>query len=789
MELSKQYIMLDTEKYSDYDLYKILNNLSGIFYSIYHMKKNNIFYYHEPDNVILSIKSLKENFTNLQNVLDFVSNNKIKKDTTKKINISKKNIYNLGRKKINVKFILDKKKLELYYSTLKKSDISEDIPKELLSSPVQIFQMIYYELDKINKNHTYPHYYKPIDESIYNLEMNIFNSKIGNFKFEVSLDPFAFPVLPPKIKIIEPCLERNVMLQINNLNDLTIDKWNPIVSLEYLLNKFAEKVVNLKDHINIDSNTNIIFEKLNSMLATISGIALPKIVDFNLEFHKMSLKNKTASKYWDAGTGYGHDGTTKWDIKSFYKNKLNREKEKLNIVNELLEFIEEKQEIFINNFKNSIIERFITDFIKSINILEYSKKTELYEANFKMIKKLTDMNIISITSKTKKGLVNFYDNIKSLWNQEDYTNENMGNIVTLIDSIQTNIDVIETFIEINTNKKVVYEEMVRKYQFEEGTIPNNYKYSKKNKSLNKKAMIRIMSENQSLRDSLPVNWDTSILMRINKDCMNYSSFIIVGPEDTPYHNGLFEFHMYYPAEYPNENPLVNLMTTGDGTVRFNPNLYNCGKVCLSLLGTWRGEEGESWNPKMSTVLQLLISIQSLIFIKEPYFNEPGWERDRGTKKGDTKSKQYNELRELETIRWAINDKIKNPLKGFEEFTKQHFIMKTEELLEITLKWCENCTQLTYKQQITEERETMIKLLYNLKDTNVINSNNIKKKLYETCISDSSEDEIFSESESNPTKKIKKKLYEMICSDSDDDETLSDSDDDEILSDSDVETVD
>ena len=29
---------------------------------------------------------------------------------------------------------------------------------------------------------------------------------------------------------------------------------------------------------------------------------------------------------------------------------------------------------------------------------------------------------------------------------------------------------------------------------------------------------------------------------------------------------------------------VNLQTTGGGSVRFNPNLYNCGKVCLSLLG-------------------------------------------------------------------------------------------------------------------------------------------------------------------------------------------------------------
>jgi len=33
---------------------------------------------------------------------------------------------------------------------------------------------------------------------------------------------------------------------------------------------------------------------------------------------------------------------------------------------------------------------------------------------------------------------------------------------------------------------------------------------------------------------------------------------------------------------------MNLTTTGNGAIRFNPNLYNWGKVCLSLLGTWRG---------------------------------------------------------------------------------------------------------------------------------------------------------------------------------------------------------
>jgi baculoviral IAP repeat-containing protein 6 len=43
--------------------------------------------------------------------------------------------------------------------------------------------------------------------------------------------------------------------------------------------------------------------------------------------------------------------------------------------------------------------------------------------------------------------------------------------------------------------------------------------------------------------------------------------------------GCFAFDIFIPGDYPQVPPLVNLETTGSGTVRFNPNLYNCGKVC------------------------------------------------------------------------------------------------------------------------------------------------------------------------------------------------------------------
>lgn len=48
--------------------------------------------------------------------------------------------------------------------------------------------------------------------------------------------------------------------------------------------------------------------------------------------------------------------------------------------------------------------------------------------------------------------------------------------------------------------------------------------------------------------------------------------LITGPHGTPYSNGCFEFDVYFPDSYPSMPMQVNLQTTGNGTVRFNPNL-------------------------------------------------------------------------------------------------------------------------------------------------------------------------------------------------------------------------
>ena len=62
------------------------------------------------------------------------------------------------------------------------------------------------------------------------------------------------------------------------------------------------------------------------------------------------------------------------------------------------------------------------------------------------------------------------------------------------------------------------------------------------------------------------------------------NILIIGPFDTPYEGGFFHFYLRFSPNYPRCPPRVKFMTTGSGRVRFNPNLYCNGKVCLSILG-------------------------------------------------------------------------------------------------------------------------------------------------------------------------------------------------------------
>ena len=196
-------------------------------------------------------------------------------------------------------------------------------------------------------------------------------------------------------------------------------------------------------------------------------------------------------------------------------------------------------------------------------------------------------------------------------------------------------------------------------------------------------MRRIVREAAAMRSGLPCAWGSVVAVRVDDSRADVLQALIVPHRDTPYANGVFVFDILLPADYPNSPPRVVILTTGGGRVRFNPNLYADGKVCLSLLGTWKGP---GWDAQHSTLLQVLISIQSLIFVEKPFFNEPGYERSAGTPAGELQSAAYNAQVRADTLAVALLPALRSPPPAFHAFMVQHFRRKHGEIRQQLREW-------------------------------------------------------------------------------------------------------
>ena len=156
--------------------------------------------------------------------------------------------------------------------------------------------------------------------------------------------------------------------------------------------------------------------------------------------------------------------------------------------------------------------------------------------------------------------------------------------------------------------------------------------------------------------------------------------MIVGPSETPYFGGFYFFEFKFPVDYPHSPPKVKYCTNSDN-IRFNPNLYTCGKVCVSLLNTWRGDQWTS----CQTITTVLLTLCTLL-CKDPLLNEPG------VSKTNKDMKNYNEIIEFSNVNIAICDivtKNKNVyLPFFDSFyfyIKENFNKNYEKIVEFVQK--------------------------------------------------------------------------------------------------------
>jgi ubiquitin-conjugating enzyme E2 D/E len=93
---------------------------------------------------------------------------------------------------------------------------------------------------------------------------------------------------------------------------------------------------------------------------------------------------------------------------------------------------------------------------------------------------------------------------------------------------------------------------------------------------------------------------------VDDDIHNWEATII-GPEKTPYENGIFKLELMFPENYPFKPPKVKFVTK-----IFHPNINKFGNICLDILN-------QSWSPAL-TVCKLLLSISSLL--NDPNPNDP-----------------------------------------------------------------------------------------------------------------------------------------------------------------------
>ena len=213
------------------------------------------------------------------------------------------------------------------------------------------------------------------------------------------------------------------------------------------------------------------------------------------------------------------------------------------------------------------------------------------------------------------------------------------------------------------------------------SVPECHKYY--NSSMQpknpKEFLKQIRFEISLLKSALPKR----IVVVVFEDRIDLLSVMITGPEDTPYEDGLFLFDIQLPSNYPNGPPIVHYVSFCSD--RLNPNLYESGKVCISLLGTWTGKGTEVWAPNTSNLLQLIVSIQGLILVSEPYYNEAGYNKQRGTAIASENSRLYNEMVVIKMIQ-SMTKMLSTPPKTFEKQIREHIIAIADKFIERHENW-------------------------------------------------------------------------------------------------------
>lgn len=151
----------------------------------------------------------------------------------------------------------------------------------------------------------------------------------------------------------------------------------------------------------------------------------------------------------------------------------------------------------------------------------------------------------------------------------------------------------------------------------------------------------------------------NIFISVSEENIFHVKAMILGPKDTPYEYGYYFFDLIFGEDYP-ENPPVAKFKTTNGRIRFNPNLYAEGKVCLSILNTF---SGPTWT--LCQNLKSILLVLQTVLNDNPLCNEPGFEIP--TQRNINDYENYKNTIRYYNYSYAIQEMLINTPFGFEMF--------------------------------------------------------------------------------------------------------------------------
>lgn len=112
---------------------------------------------------------------------------------------------------------------------------------------------------------------------------------------------------------------------------------------------------------------------------------------------------------------------------------------------------------------------------------------------------------------------------------------------------------------------------------------------------------RLNKELEELTSNPPTNCSAGVI----EDDIYHWQATILGPEGSPYENGVFYLRINFPQDYPFKPPNISFITK-----IYHCNINGSGSICLDILK-------EQWSPAL-TISKVLLSICSMMDDQNPH---------------------------------------------------------------------------------------------------------------------------------------------------------------------------